>query len=123
MQPCSWPLASEKAVFCNDVGNEVEIDSFKTKYVCLKNLLLLYRFLIDEDEDTFKLELKEAFRMYDKVIQNHKNDTIAEKYKYIYISRWELLQNIAKGKTDPRVEFIQTPKSGHTAREGALGQI
>ena len=25
------------------------------------------RFLIDEDEDTFKLELKEAFRMYDKV--------------------------------------------------------
>ena len=26
-----------------------------------------FRFLIDEDEDTFKLELKEAFRMYDKV--------------------------------------------------------
>jgi len=24
------------------------------------------RFLIDEDENTFKLELKEAFRMYDK---------------------------------------------------------
>ena len=26
-----------------------------------------FRFLIDEDEETFKLELKEAFRMYDKV--------------------------------------------------------
>ena len=33
-------------------------------YYC-QNILL--RFLIDEDEDTFKLELKEAFRMYDKV--------------------------------------------------------
>ena len=30
-------------------------------------LLFPFRFLIDEDEDTFKLELKEAFRMYDKV--------------------------------------------------------
>ena len=49
--------------------------------------------------------------MYDKVIQNHKNDTIAEKYKYIYIYEIYLYENYYK--TLPKAKRTRGSSSYH----------
>ena len=51
--------------------------------------------------------------MYDKVIQNHKNDTIAEKYKYIYISSWEYISIITKNLTTYSYEHKELQRLHH----------
>ena len=88
--------------------------AFISSIYCFEDTFLQYifprRFLIDEDEDTFKLELKEAFRMYDKVPpfshkankqSSYKLSVLADKNK---IGEVQHLGNSPKADSDSKTE-------------------
>jgi len=90
-------LASVVKDLDEDKSGQLEFDEFVT---------LSARFLIDEDEDTFKLELKEAFRMYDKNCNGYiTTDDLREILT-------ELDPELSRQEVDGIVEEVDEDKSG-----------